>query len=135
VKNLPVSKLDSSLPNLSLEYFLKYESEDAPIRWEVNDCGEQTGDRATNREYDVPMCVEADVDLKHSALTILIAVGTAKKGISGVPALFDASITYPTGVVRTIHRLGELLRELHRPLPRAPRFPKEKDLETATPAA
>lgn len=135
VKNLPVSKLDSNLPNVSLEYFLKYESENAPIKWEVNDCGEQSGDPAIDRERDVPMCVEADVDLKHGALTILIAVGTAKKGISGASTLFDASITYPTGVMRTIHRLGDLLREVHRPLPRAPRFPKERDLETPTPAA
>ena len=43
VKTLPVSSLDRSLPTVTLEFFLKYEGEGAPIKWEVNDCGERTG--------------------------------------------------------------------------------------------
>ena len=63
-KNLIVSSFDRSLPNVSLEFFLKYEAGGAPIKWEVNDCGEQTGNPATDRGHDSPMCVEADFDSK-----------------------------------------------------------------------
>src|ERR1700686_2151911 len=59
-KRVLVSSLDSTLPKVSLEFFLNYESGGADIRWEVNDCGEQTGNPATDRGTDTPICVEAD---------------------------------------------------------------------------
>ena len=36
-KSLMVSSFDRSLPNVSLEFFLKYEGGGAQIKWEVND--------------------------------------------------------------------------------------------------
>lgn len=120
-KRLLVSSLDRSLPKISLEYFLKYESEGAAIHWEVNDCGEQTGDPETDKERDFPICVEADFDKDHQAVTLMIAVGTFKKGVSGVPGIFSATITGPGGSTKSIRQLGELPKELHRPLPKSPR--------------
>ncbi|HET9307243.1 MAG TPA: hypothetical protein VFO46_14565 [Candidatus Sulfotelmatobacter sp.] len=120
-KGLLVSTLDRSLPKVSLEYFLKYESAGAPIHWEVNDCGEQTGDPAVDKDRDLPICVEADFDVDHRAITIFIAVGTLNKGVSGDSALFSATITEADGKVKSLRQLGELPKELHRPLPKSPR--------------
>ena len=120
-KSLLVSSLDRSLPKVSLEYFLKYESADAVIEWEVNDCGEETGNPQTDSGRDFPMCVEADFDGNHRAVSVMIAVGTSRKGISGKPALFSATITGPGGSAKSIRRLGDLPKELQRPLPRSPR--------------
>ena len=120
-KSLLVSSLDRSLPKISLEYFLRYESGGAAIHWEVNDCGEQTGDPAVDQDRDLPTCVEADFEVNHRSVTIFIAVGTIKKGISGPPVLFSATITEPGRDVKSLRQLGELPKELHRPLPRSPR--------------
>jgi hypothetical protein len=122
VKNLLVTSLDRSLPQMSLEYFLKYEADGAPIQWEVNDCGEQSGNPAVDRGRDFPTCVQADMVLKErGAVTVLIAVGTFKRGRFGVPALFSLIIAEPGGTVRTVHRLSDLPIELHRPLSRLPK--------------
>jgi hypothetical protein len=113
-----VSSLDDRLPKITLEYFLAYESEGAEIHWEVNDCGEQSGNPDADRDRDFPMCVEADFDLHHRAVTVSITIGTFKKGPSGNPALFSASITDPDGKAHPVQRLGDLPKELRRPLPR-----------------
>ena len=120
-KSLLVSSLDRSLPKVSLEYFLKYEGGGAAIHWEVNDCGEQTGDPEVDQSRDIPICVEADFEVNHRSVTIFIAVGTIKTGVSGAPALFSATITEPGRDVKSLRQLGELPKELHRPLPRSPR--------------
>ena len=63
-KSLVVSSFDRSLPNVSLEFFLKSEGGGAPIKWEVKDCGEQNGNSATDDRRTPPMCVEADLKPK-----------------------------------------------------------------------
>jgi hypothetical protein len=120
-KSALVSSLDSSLPKVTLEFFLKYESGDAPIQWEVNDCGEQTGNRATNRGSDSPSCVDADFEKDQTAVTILVSVGTFQKGPSGIPALRSATVDGPSGRRHALRRLGELPKELHRPARGMPR--------------
>jgi hypothetical protein len=120
-KNLMVSSFDRSLPNVSLEFFLRNEGGGAPIKWEVNDCGEQTENPATDRGRDSSMCVEADFDVKdRAAVTVLVSVGTFKGGPSGVPALLRVTITL-SGISRPVRYLGDLPMELHRPAPRLPR--------------
>ena len=54
---------------------LSNEGGGAPIKWEVNDCGEQTANRASDRGRDSPMCVEADFDTKDPAALVLSAGG------------------------------------------------------------
>jgi hypothetical protein len=121
-KNLIVSSLDSHLPNVSLEFFLQYEGGGVPIKWEVNDGGEETGNPATDRGRDFPMCVEADLDLKdRTAVAVLVAVGTFKKGFSGPLELFSVTITDASGASRIVPHLSDLPKELHRPVPPAPR--------------
>lgn len=119
-KGALASSLDTSLPNVTLENFLNYESEGADIHWEVNDCGEQTGNPATDAGRDFPMCVEADFDFRHQAVSVVIAVGTLKKGPSK-PAFFSATVNDGSGKIRPLRRLGELPKELHRPVPKWPK--------------
>jgi hypothetical protein len=120
-KNLMVSSFDRSLPNVSLEFFLRNEGGGAPIKWEVNDCGEQTENPATDRGRDSSMCVEADFDVRErAAVTVLVSVGTFKGGPSGVPALLRVTITL-SGISRPVLHLGDLPMELHRPALRLPR--------------
>ena len=120
-KNLIVSSFDRSLPNVSLEFFLKYEGGGAPIKWQVNDCGDQTASLALDQEHGSPMCVEADFEFKgQTAVTILVSVGTFKIAPSAVPALISVTIT-ESGTSRSVRHLNDLPVELHRPAPRLPR--------------
>ena len=119
-KNLVVSSFDRSLPNVSLEFFLKYEGGGAPIKWDVNDC-DQTGSPALDQEHGSPMCVEADFEFEgQTAVTILVSVGTFKRGPSAVPALISVTIT-ENGTSRSVRHLSDLPVELHRPAPKLPR--------------
>jgi hypothetical protein len=78
-KSLIVSSFDRGLPNVSLEFFLKNEGGGAPIKWEVNDCGEQNGNPTTDDRRDPPMCVEADFEAKNlTSVSVLVSVGTLK---------------------------------------------------------
>ena len=119
-KTTLVSSLDSSLPKVTLEFFLNYESGGADIRWEVNDCGEQTGSPA-DRGSDSPMCVEADFTKDQTGVTVTVSVGTFKKGVSGAPALFYIAVQDSSGKSHSLRRLGDLPKELHRPPPKSPR--------------
>jgi hypothetical protein len=117
VKNVLVSSLDHNLPKVSLEFFLQYETEGAPISWKVTDCGEPSRSRAAERGRAPATCVQADVDLKDNrALTLLISVGS-KTVPSEVPALRSVTITDEDGSVRTVRHLSKLPMELHRPRP------------------
>jgi hypothetical protein len=120
-KSVLVSSLDSSLPKVSLEFFLNYESGGADIRWEVNDCGEQTGNPVTDRGSDPPMCVEADFAKDQTDVTVVVSVGTFQKGPSGKPSLFSATVQGPGGNSHSLRRLGDLPKELHRPTRGMPR--------------
>jgi hypothetical protein len=127
VQNTLVSSLDSSLPKVSLEFFLKYESGGAPIQWEVNDCTEPAGNPPTDRGSDPPICVEADFAREQTDVTILVSVGTLKTGPSGTPAVFGVTVNHQGGRSHSLRRLGDLPKELHRPAPKSPR-----DLPTPT---
>ena len=120
-KSVIASSFDRSLPNVSLEFFLKYESGGAPIKWGVSDCREQIGSPAPDQEHGPPMCVEADFEFKEqTAVTVLVSVGTFNRGPSGVPALISVTIT-ESGTIRPVRHLSDLPVELHRPAPRPPR--------------
>lgn len=117
-KSVLVSSLDRSLPKVTLEYFLKYESQGAAIHWEVNDCGERSGNPDRGRDFSI--CVEADFDVDHRAVSVMVGVGTINKGVTGTPELFSATVSNIDGPVHAIKQLGSLPAELYRPLPRSP---------------
>lgn len=87
-----VYTFDKSLPKVSLEDFLKQSTNNALLTWEVNDCGEQSGD-PEDSPPDIPICAQVTLKAANRAATVMVAVGTAKKGVSGKPELFDVFIT------------------------------------------
>ncbi len=124
VKNLMVSSFDRSLPKVTLEFFLKSEGEGALIKWEVNDCGEQTGNATVDSGHDFPMCVAAEIDFKDKrSATVLISIGTFEKGVFGAPSLFSVTTTDRSGEVRDVRHLGDLPMELHRSPSKVPKDP------------
>lgn len=115
-KGASVHTLDARLSDVSLESFLKQEGNGASIVWEVNDCGEQTGNPEADQGRDFPMCVEADMDLKdRRTVNILVVVGTFKKGLVGAPSLWSLTLSDASGHVRSVRRLGDLPAEIHGP--------------------
>ncbi len=97
VKGTPAKELDSALPKARFErWLLDVAGKDAELRWELNDCGEQTGDPAVDSQRDLPICAGVYGQLEGSrAFQILLAIGTQKKGIGGKPRI--RSIIAQTG--------------------------------------
>lgn len=120
VKKFQASSIDALLPKVSLEFFLRYESEGSPIHWEVNDCGEQTGNPSVDQGRNFPTCVEADFDVHHRSVSIVISVGTSKAGERDTGGFFSGSITDADGTSHAIQRLSDLPARLRRYFPRQP---------------
>lgn len=109
-----ISTFDSRLPKVGLDDFLKSEGDGVPIRWEVNDCGEQTGNPAVDRGRDFPICAEALMALRDGrTVSVSVAVGTHKKGVSGRPELFYVTMTGDDGAAHSV-RLVDLPAQIHR---------------------
>jgi len=98
IRNLPASKLDPKLPARPFESWLKdVLGPGSALKWEMNDCGEQTGDPKLDADRDFPTCVEVDGENPHgdAKVVVFIAVGSVNKGIAGRPQLWFASIEFP----------------------------------------
>ena len=68
---------------------------------------------------DSATCVQADIELKTPATaTVLISVGTPRKGVVYIPPACGVSVTYPCGAMRRLDHLSDL--PLGRPLPKWP---------------
>lgn len=94
VKRLSVAVLDPALPPEPFERWLLRVLNGAAgqIAWEVNDCGEQTGDPAVDRARDLPICVEACARVRSvrgadADIVVQVAVGTERTGIRGTPSV------------------------------------------------
>jgi len=116
VRTTSVRSLEPGLPNVSLEFFLKSEGQGAPVAWEVNDCGEQAGNPEVDHGRDTPMCVAAEMDLKdRRVVSVLVSVGTQKKGSFGAPSLHSVTLIEASGLVRPLKHLSDLPMALNRP--------------------
>ena len=116
VKHLSVSRLDSSLPEVKFEaWFARVVGRESKIAWELNDCGEQTGDPKSDALRDIPMCVGVSADLPDGRKAgVLVHVGTSRKGISGAPTVFDAYYVEVSGKhqqTKRLHNLEDSLRK------------------------
>ncbi len=114
LKHLPVSKLDSSLPDVSfLAWFGRMAGQNANIRWEENDCGEQKVGAPSDKE-DAPICVAAYADRADGRkVSVLVRVGTNKKGVNSAPAVFEASLEADgkTQKAKRLHNLEDMLKK------------------------
>jgi len=110
-KNTSVHRMDPSLPDRPLERWLReVAGRQARITWEVNDCGEQTGNPETDKGRDFPMCAEAQVTLQGKRkLYVAFSVGTFKTGVhTGSVRFAYAVIHRPGGRDRSIRKLSQL---------------------------
>ena len=98
-KQTIVQELDSKLPKVSFEEWLRtLVGPKLEMKWEVNDCGEQTGNPAQDRGRDFPMCAEAIVTLgpKHE-LRVSIVMGTFKTGLRPKRGYWMGLVVTPDG--------------------------------------
>ncbi|HWR16599.1 MAG TPA: hypothetical protein VN577_17370 [Terriglobales bacterium] len=108
VRTLRVSAIDRTLPDVSLDYFLRYETEGAAINWQRIDCPDK-------RQGPFRQCVQADAFLANrGAVTVSISVDSPDQRSFSRPELIDVYITELSGLVRPVHRLRDLPMELHR---------------------
>jgi hypothetical protein len=112
-RRVDVHDLDIALRSQALDTWLAgVVGSRGSIRWEANDCGEQTGNPA-NTPVDFPICAEAVIALldgREAGLSL--AVGTAQKGVSGQPTVW---YMYVTGRDKSFQHPRQL-RDFSRPI-------------------
>lgn len=108
VQKLSAKSLDPELPDQPFaEWFQSVVGKDAKVEWESNDCGEQTGDPKTT-PADFPICGQASAKLSRArTVTVMVAVGSYKQGISGAPKVFFVGIDVEA-IFETVNSLHEL---------------------------
>lgn len=115
-KHVSAKSLDPQLPDQPFEnWFQAVVGAGANVTWESNDCGEQTGDPKTTPK-DPPVCAQASALLDSGEnVTVMIAVGSVKRGIAGNPSVFYAGVSTGEGVskeVRALHELPAAMKDL-----------------------
>ena len=120
-KALLISSLDSSLPKITLEYFLEYEGEGAQILWQATNCGAQSDNSSADRSRISFTCVQADMDTQSGSLSVLLSMEQGDKSTTRGPSIIRLAVVDTFGRVHALHRLGEVPKELHRPVPKGPR--------------
>jgi hypothetical protein len=93
-KQTSVHQIENSLPDKAFEqWLLELVGPNAQVVWDVNDCGEQTGDPSIDHARDIPMCVDSQVTFKGSKkLHIVLGIGSIKTGVSPEPATFRHAV-------------------------------------------
>ena len=117
VKGIPARDLDSALPKMRLErWLMDVAGKGIELRWELNDCGEQTGDPAMDGKREIPACIEAAADLPNQrAFAVHIQVGTfggktQKPALRGIYAQVGNKL-------HEVQKLRDLPRSLMPPKP------------------
>jgi hypothetical protein len=110
-KHSIVQDIDKTLPRATFEAWLRgLVGPQAVMKWEVNDCGEQTGGPA-DRGRDFPLCVEVQAGLSRDRqLSLSLLVGSFGRGVTAGPLmLYQGNISGPKGAgMITIKKLSDL---------------------------
>ena len=89
-KQTDVNRLDVKLPHMRFDVWLQQQVGRVRIEWESNDCGEQDG---FTQRADIPVCGQASATLADGrVLTVMIGVGTLRKGVQGAPGVWFLSV-------------------------------------------
>lgn len=109
-RHIVVRNIDPVLPRVSFEAWLRgVVGTEATMKWEVNDCGEQTGGPKQDQGQDFPMCAEVQVGLEgQRELHVSLAVGSFKKGVGGVPQFWAAYVRKAGGSPGRIKSLAAI---------------------------
>ncbi len=104
-------QIDPALPRTTFEAWLRgLVGAQAVTKWDVNDCGEQTGNPALDRGRDFPICAQVHVTLAGKReLYLSLAVGTQRKGVTAAPpAFFSGYLTESGGPPQWIKGLAQV---------------------------
>jgi hypothetical protein len=110
VRSTVAREIDPQLPSVSFEGWLtSVIGSQARVWWEVNDCGEQTGNPALDRGRNFPRCVQARAELTgNRALFVVLSTGPQQQQPGGVPGLHFAVLIPMAGRQVEIRRLTDL---------------------------
>jgi hypothetical protein len=114
VRHIDISRLDSTLPRIALaEWLRQFVADSANLAWEVNDCGEQTGDPSVDTLRDIPTCVSVESNADTAGgFGIMVGVGSVKNGIGPQPGIYNIYIRTGTNyrTVQSLHELAAILK-------------------------
>jgi len=113
-RGLNISRLDRRLPNRRFEHwFRSLVGTNATITWEINDCGEQSGNPKDGSSINPPLRAQVERSLPDSRqVSVLILVGTHKAGRTGKPIIWSMSLV-DKGAVKYPGKLRELQTLMH----------------------
>lgn len=82
-KSTLASQVERGLPDETIDVWLAgVLGRQVPIAWGINDCGEQTGDPAVDKERDLPICGELEATLAPDrSVYLYFSVGTQQRGV------------------------------------------------------
>ena len=114
-KRMLAFDLDAKLPRLSFaDWFGQVVGPGAGVIWQLSECGERS-EVSLNATGDIRACVEANAMLADGRRVILmLAVGTFKRGMTGVPA-FQFGVIEQEGQLYAVRRLRDLQKLLSAP--------------------
>ena len=113
VQKFSAAELEKGLPKVSFsDWFAKLAGEETKVKWEVNACGEQTGNPKVDAGRDLPACVSAWAELPDNReVLVSVIVGTFGKGFLGQPRLRIVAVR--TGEKwKPVKRLAHLAKEI-----------------------
>jgi hypothetical protein len=84
-KNAIVQAIEKTLPRATFEAWVQgLVGAQAELKWSTNDCGEQTGNPALDRDLDFPICAEVQVAVaRDRQLSLSLMVGSTRRGLTG----------------------------------------------------
>ena len=89
-KKTIISSFDALLPNLTLESFLWYETENRPIEWQTSECDDEVAHRSASRKPVKTICVSASADLRDERVVkVVLSLGLDD---SAPPSLVSVSV-------------------------------------------
>ena len=108
-RGLDVAGLDPTLRSGPFEHwFRSLIGTTARITWEINDCGEQSGNPKDGSSINPPLCAQVEGSLVDGRqVSVLILVGTHKAGRKGKPAIWSMSLV-DNGAIKFPGKLREL---------------------------
>ena len=109
-KKAVVREMDRTLPQVPLARWLGTMVSNEETAWEVNDCGEQTGNPLNDRNRDLPLCVQVDSAVGTNRLVnVRFVVGSFKRGPTpGPPRFLDGTYVERGIPTKWVTRLRDL---------------------------
>ena len=107
-KSTLASQIEPGLPEEPIEYWLQSIVEkDAVWSWELNDCGEQSGNPEIDKDRDMPICGGIEVTENERVIYLYFLIGFNETGIAGSRELYFAGVSQRDSVA-TYHNLSTL---------------------------